>query len=476
MVSDCNLVLAAMGRGSNYRRGVSRERSRVEDLRAVFEYLLDGAPLPEDAARRLPALDAAGAVARLARTLGFDGVWLPDVVIFLDIAPELALERIGGRGAARDRHENVADMTHAREAYLKALEALREYRPSSSVFVIDVNRVDPRDVLAAALAALRPLTERRLAEPRGAVLGTPRGHAARRLASAGYLMRYLAPSFFRGAWREPFFVLSRMGRRLLREGYSAAVMTDIYDADGAPQSAFERIYLGYPLHRAVRDRLRILVSNIEPELTWRLEQHERVRILTAPSGFAYDVLRPLESIASTRPELMQRVELVAADLDPHGELAGPLRRRAASLGIAFQFMTGDLTAPETQTRLADFGPFDVELFVGLSSWLPRELTMRHLRWLAANLRQDGLLVSDCFSAAAYASGGRQLGYRAHYYSSALYRCLLDQCGFDGASVEVESGRDRINHVLLAEPVRKTSGLGEAGGAAAVARKPALKLR
>jgi hypothetical protein len=173
---------------------------------------------------------------------------------------------------------------------------------------------------------------------------------------------------------------------------------------------------------------------------------------------------------------MQRVELVAADLDPHGELAGRLRRRAASLGIAFHFMTGDLTAPETQTRLADFGPFDVELFVGLSSWLPRELTMRHLRWLAANLRQDGLLVSDCFSAAAYASGGRQLGYRAHYYSSALYRCLLDQCGFDGASVEVESGRDRINHVLLAEPVRKTSGLGEAGGAAAVARKPALKLR
>jgi len=87
MVSDCNLVLSAMGRGSNYRRGSSRERSRVDDLRAVFEYLLEGRPLPAGSASRLPSLDAAGAVARLARLLGFDGVWLPDVVLFLDVDP-----------------------------------------------------------------------------------------------------------------------------------------------------------------------------------------------------------------------------------------------------------------------------------------------------------------------------------------------------------------------------------------------------
>jgi hypothetical protein len=451
MVSDCNLVLSAIGRGSNYRRGAGRERSRAEDLKAVFAHLLEGEPLSADSASRLPSLEAAGAVARLARLLGFDGVWLPDAVLLLDVDPEVALRRIGARGAARDRHENLADMTRARETYLKALQALRDYRPSTSVVVIDVNHIEPRDVLAAAVAAVRPMIEARREETAGAVLGIPGGDTARRVASAGYLLRYLVPSFFAGAWREPLFPLTRRGRRLLREGYSAGVMTDIYDAGSAQRGPLDSAYLGYPLHRAVHDRLAILTSNVEADLTWRLEQHARVRILTAPSGFAYDLFRPLEAIGRTRPELMRRVELVAADLDPHGELAGPLGERAARLGIGFHLMTGDLTSGETRAKLADFGPFDVALFVGLSSWLPRRAAMDHLRWLSANLRRDGLLVTDCFSAAAYSLGGRMLGYRAHYYSPELYRSLLDSCGFDGAGIEVESGDDRINHVMLAEP-------------------------
>jgi len=451
MVSDCNLVVSAMGRGSNYRRAVSRERSSVGDLKAVFAYLLEGTPLPAGSAGRLPSLDAAGAVARLARLLGFDGIRLPDVVLFLDVDPVIALRRIGTRSSGRDRHESLADMTHARESYRKALQALREYSPSSAVFVIDVNDIEPRDVLAAAVAAVRPLIDARRSDSRGAVLGTPGAGTTRRIATAGYLLRYLAPSFFAGAWREPLFPLTRMGRRLLREGYSAGVMTDIYDGALAPKGALERAYLDYPLHRAVHDRLSILTSNIEAELTWRLEQHARVRVFTAPSGFAYDVFRPLEAIAAARPGLMRRVELVAADLDPHGALAAPLQERAARLGIDFRFVTGDLTAPETRERLADFGPFDVALFVGLSSWLPRRAAMSHLRWLAANLRRDGVLVSDCFSAAAYSLGGRLLGYRAHYYSPGLYRSLLEYCGFNGAAIETESGRDRINHVMLAEP-------------------------
>jgi SAM-dependent methyltransferase len=456
MVSDSNLVLSATGRGSNYKSGAThsgaaRERSRVKDLEAMFAYLLEGTPMPEENARRLPSLEAAGFVARLARILGFDGVWLPDVVIFLDVDPGVALERIDGRGAARDRHENIADMTRARESYLKALNALTAYRPSTTVCVLDVNGSEPRDVLAAAVAAVRPRIDRQRSGSGEGVLGTSGASTARRVASAGYLFRYLVPSFFAGAWREPFFLLTSMGRRLVREGYSAGVMTDIYDSGGQSSRLFGRIFLDYPLHRAVHDRLAILTSNIEPELTWRLEQHERVRIFTAPSGFAYDLFRPLETIARDRPELMHRVELIAADLDPHGRLEKPLRTRAERLGIDFHFVTGDLTSPEMRARLADFGQFDVALFVGLSSWLPRGDSMRHLRWLAKNLRHDGLLVSDCFSASAYSLGGRQLGYRAHYYSPPLYRSFLDYCGFDGASVEIESGRDRINHVLVAEP-------------------------
>jgi broad-specificity NMP kinase len=456
MVSDCNLILSAMGRASNYRRGAThdglpRERSRVEDLEAVLAYLIEGTPLPAESAARLPSLGPAGLVTRLARTLGFDGVGLPDVVIFLDADPEAALGRVASRGAARDRHENLSDMTRARETYLKALRAFAAFHPSGSVHVIDVTDAEPREVLAEAVNLLRARILERHPERHDDVLGTPEGTTARRVLSAGYVFRYLVPRLFSGAWREPLFLLSPMGRRLLQEGYSAGVMQVIYDSDFARQGPFARAFLGYPLHRAVHDRLRILVQAVESELSWRLEQHERVRIFTAPSGFAYDVFQPLERIAAYRPELMRHVELIAADLDPHGELAGVLEERAARLGIGFRLVVGDLTEPAMRRRLADYGPFDVALFVGLSSWLPRTETMQHLRWLAGNLRGDGLLISDCFSAAPYSLGGRLLGYRAHYYSPELYRRLLDYCGFDGRSIEIESGAGELNHVVIAEP-------------------------
>jgi hypothetical protein len=61
------------------------------------------------------------------------------------------------------------------------------------------------------------------------------------------------------------------------------------------------------------------------------------------------------------------------------------------------------------------------------------------------------VVSDCFSADTYSLGGRYIGYRAQYYSPALYRCLLDYAGFDGDATSIESGRDGINHVLVTRP-------------------------
>jgi hypothetical protein len=146
--------------------------------------------------------------------------------------------------------------------------------------------------------------------------------------------------------------------------------------------------------------------------------------------------------------------LVAADLDPAGDLGPELTATAERIGIKFRFMRGDLTAAAFRTECAQHGPFDVGLFVGLSSWLPKLPMLEHLRWLRANLRSDGLLVTDCFTPAAYAVGGAAMGYRANYYPPAVMRALLDYCGFDGLGAEVESGRDGINHVLLA-PVQAT---------------------
>ena len=454
VVSDCNLVLSAMGRAGNYRRGAThnglpRERSTPEDLQAVFSFLLDGTPLTEDRARRLPSLKAAGLVASLARFFGFDGVWLPDVVLFLDVDPAVALERVRGRGAALDAHENLAAMTRARETYLKALKALESYTGRSCTRVIDTGDAEPREVVERAVEALRGTVEARRTEQPDDVLGTS-GDAARKILSARYLVRYLIGKFFKGAWREPVFLLSPAGRKLVREGYSAGVMRTIYEGSGARGPA-GRVFLDYPLHRAVHDRLDILTGAIEPLLRVRVEKDSRVRIFTAPSGFSYDLFRPLEAIARRRPELMEKVELVAADLDPHGELRDEVTSRAAALGVDVHFVIGDITGDEVRGEISRRGPFDIALFVGLSSWLPRPLALRHLRWLTANVRPDGVLVTDCFSAAAYSEGGSYIGYRAHYYTPELYRCLLDYAGFDGSETSIASGRDRINHVLVTRP-------------------------
>jgi hypothetical protein len=58
-------------------------------------------------------------------------------------------------------------------------------------------------------------------------------------------------------------------------------------------------------------------------------------------------------------------------------------------------------------------------------------------------------VTDSFTAETYALSGRYVGYRANYYEPEVYRTLVDCCGFDGLGAEVESGRDGINHVLVA---------------------------
>jgi len=225
-------------------------------------------------------------------------------------------------------------------------------------------------------------------------------------------------------------------------------MRRIYDQPQRP-SLVDRAFYGYPLHRAVRDRLAILERRIEFELRQRLSAGARARIFTAPSGFAYDLLRPLARIAAESPELARRIMLAAADLDPAGDLGPELTAATERIGLEFTFLRGDLTAPAFRTECEVSGPFDVGLFVGLSSWLPKLPMLEHLRWLCANLRPDGLLVTDCFTPAAYAVGGAAMGYRANYYPPALMRTLLDYCGFDGLGAEVESGRDGINHVVLA---------------------------
>jgi thymidylate kinase-like protein len=460
-VSDGNAFLSTTGRAANYLRAASAgdragaSAPDAEDLRAAFSYIFDDATVPEKNLQKLPSLRRGKLIYRLNNLLHLQAVWLPDIVVFLDLSPEIALSRIRSRREKIDRHENLADLAQAREMYLKTLEAFRAYRSPEAAHHFHVDALTLGDTLRAVTAALKPHLLSAGVNHRGSV--TPLGTTAhadtirRKTFNQRYLFRYLLPKWFSGAWREPMFFFSQLGRLFLKEGYSANVMKVIYDRDERQYGFLDGIFLEYSLHRAVYDRLQILVSKIKPELEARLSGGREVRILTAPSGFAYDLFRPLEEIAQQDPDAMRRVHVVAADLDPQCVLEGKLSDRAQRLGIRLTFVRGDITDQDVRCRLGEGAPFDLVLFVGLSSWLPKPQTLVHLGWLRDKLRRDGHLITDSFTAEAYALSGRYIGYKANYYTPEVYKAILDYCGFDGLTAELESGRDGINHVFVAAP-------------------------
>ncbi|MFQ5873501.1 MAG: hypothetical protein ACE5JL_06840 [Dehalococcoidia bacterium] len=459
VVSDGNTLLSAIGRAGNYLRpashGINPPVSSPDsaDLKAVFKYIIDDTPMAEASKAGLPSLGKAKFIQRLIRRSGLRIGWLPDFVIFLDASPQTALNRIAFRGRRLDRHENSKDLAQARRMYLKALDAFGQYNSPDLVHRISADALTPGQVLESVVEALRsylkPLENKTSAkEPLGTTSEKLSGGSKWiKLFNPSYLLGYLPVHSFRGAWREPTFPFSGLGRLLLKEGYSAGVMRAIYDQDHTPYGWLDRVFLGYPLHRAVHNRLLILTRVLESELERKLSDNDEITILTAPSGFAYDLFRPLERAIARNSNIAKQVRIVTSDLDPHNYLEKELQERAISLGVRLQFIRGDMTADETQWKFKNAGPYDMVIFVGLSGWLPKPYVLRHLQWVRRHLRDDGVLVSDCFTPEAYAHSGRYLGYKANYYHPDIYSALADYCGFDGLSARIESSSNRINHTM-----------------------------
>jgi hypothetical protein len=344
------------------------------------------------------------------------------------------------------------------------LEAFQKYRSPEDAHRVRVDDLTLGETIRAVIEATRLHLTRADAgnqatkamtsaiSGQGSPLGTTElagGVIRGKASNSSYLFRYLLPKWFSGAWREPTFFFSQLGRLFLKEGYSANVMRAIYDRDEGQYGLLDSIFLEYSLHRAVYDRLQILVRKIKPELETRLSEGREVSIFTAPSGFAYDLFRPLEEIARSDADAMRLVHVIAADLDPQGILEVNLNDRARQLGIRLTFVRGDITDQSVRSRLGESAPFDLALFVGLSSWLPKPPTLVHFDWLREKLVENGRLITDCFTPDAYALSGRYIGYKANYYTPEVYKAMLDYSGFDGLDADLEPGRDGINHVLVA---------------------------
>jgi len=273
---------------------------------------------------------------------------------------------------------------------------------------------------------------------------------AKKALSYRYLIRYTLPNLRSGSARELTFPLSRLGRLLLKEGYSAETMKAIYLQDSQPYGLFDRVFLGYALHRAIHRRLQVLNRLIETELRQRLKKlvdGDILTIMTAPSGYAFDLFQPLERIASSNTEGIGAIYMLASDLDPAGRIQGELKQAAHRAGIGFEFVRGDLASAHVRKQLQCTAPYDIVVFVGLSTWMARPHLVSHLRLIReVLLAPGGVLFADCFTPRAFALSGKYLGYRASYYPPREFAHILAYCGFDPGGIIWESGPEGINHV------------------------------
>jgi SAM-dependent methyltransferase len=170
-----------------------------------------------------------------------------------------------------------------------------------------------------------------------------------------------------------------------------------------------------------------------------------VKVLTAPSGYAFDLFGALERTGKLGQGAA--IEVVAGDLDPDGRIEGALAQATRRAGAGLTFLRGDLTTAALREQFERAGPYDVALFVGLSCWIAKPNLLRHLRLIRERLlRPGGALIADCFTPGAFALSGKYIGYKANYYAPREFSCLLAYCGFDPARVVWES--EGINRVCI----------------------------
>lgn len=457
--SDGNLILSSAGRGINYPKSGSFALSPSEQIRALYDHLIHDKRLPPELAGAVHGVKFLRALNRLDRAWKLRLMELPDALIFLDIDPEIALERRTKSGTRLDRHENVPDMTNARIMYRNVVEFFRQQRGDDCAIVIDVSHSSIEQTLWCAIEFVHSVPPQSAANQAvGERLGTTdeklekKTTLIRKIFTFRYLVRYFLPNLTRGSAREMTFPFSPLGRLFLKEGYSAGVMKTIYEQEHKRYGALDRIFLDYPLHRAVYHRLKILQPIVERELRERLSaaSQDSIRILTAPSGYSFDLFPPLLRLAEMNPEWSARLNLLASDLDPDGRIENELVQWARQAGVTFQFLRGDLTASDMRARFAQSAPYDLVLFVGLSSWIPKPHLLTHLKLIRKELlAQKGALITDVFTPHAYALSGKYAGYKANYYTPRDFTNILAYAGFDPDHIQWQSESEGINHVCVA---------------------------
>lgn len=419
---------------------------------ALLAYMVHGKILPAHVACSIP--NFIRHLCNLNRRLRLGLLKLPDALIFL----ESPVEPVLGSRPIHHKSVQTQDVTQLQ----MFVNLFRKWQGERNVVSIDSTGRSKGYMLARTIDSIRTLlhhdqpTPSRMQERLGATNQdlSQGSTVAKKIFSYRYLIRYMLLNLHRGSLHELTFPLSPFGRFFLREGYSAAVMKAIYTQDKSRQAFLNQVFFRYPLHQAIFHRQHLLRGELERELEQRASS-KQVRILFAPSGYAVDLLQALKRLTHTGQEKLAPIYIVASDLDPDGKVETELRQTVPAVGCNLTFLRGDITSSEIQAQFERFGPYDVVILVGLSSWMSKSDLVRYLTLVRTRLLRSGeqssVFFTDCFTPHAFALSGKYFGYRASYYCPREFTDLLTYCGFSSmpAALTWSSDPTGINHLCIA---------------------------
>jgi hypothetical protein len=261
-------------------------------------------------------------------------------------------------------------------------------------------------------------------------VGTAR-HAARATTPAWrLLLRFMA----RGRLEYLLTFPSNQAWRILLRKYDAFTTDHAYDE--RPSSWLgplgwwaDRRVLSYPLHVAMRDRLRLVTDELVAAVAGA-PGGRPARVLSAPCGLCRDIIgaaAELRTDGSAGPAVAWH----ALDLDARGDVIPEARRRTAAAGMQTTFFRGDIFDPAgVRLWVAAGGRFDAINCIGLTTWLSLEEVARLAAYFHDEaLQPGGTLLIDNWAPHAHSRSGEDLEIFAAYHPPADFAAALTDAGF-----------------------------------------------
>lgn len=259
-------------------------------------------------------------------------------------------------------------------------------------------------------------------------------------------------------WQYLPMLLSDFGREIVRRKYDAIATDKAYE--NAPSGLLgplgtwvDHKVLELPLHQDLRHRLRFVVDALKDQSqSHALGGNGAIKVLSAPCGLTRDILTARSELSIEAPDVADRLELHALDLDPTGEVIPIARRRKEAAGIDVSFYRADLFNPESvKTLLSANGRFHIVNCIGLTPWITLEEVEYLFRFFHDQvLIPGGTLVIDNFTQHEQSSIAEDLEIHATYHDPGVFVAALEANGF--RLISSRTTAHRVNTVYVASSV------------------------